>query len=92
MLRSSTCGTDTTETGADVTWTGDSTAFGQSATDADIGMGLVVSGGVRGALAGREVDGAAGLVLGNRTPSYWTPFISMQTISWGSPVSAFTRN
>lgn len=71
-------------------WTGEAIGFAQSASDAEIaGIG---SGGVRGALAGRAVDGTAErLLLGNRTPSYWMPFISMQTISCGSPVLALTR-
>lgn len=91
MLRSSTCGTDTTDIGAADTFVGDSMDFGQSVAETE--MVGVVSGGVRGALAGsRAVDGVEGLVLANRTPSYWTPFISMQTINWGSPVSAFTGN
>lgn len=95
MLRSSTCGTDTTGTAAAAaaaaaatTRTGDASDFGTSATDVVGG----ISGGVSGALAGRTVDGTAGLVLANRTPSYWTPFISRQTISWGSPVSVLAGN
>lgn len=52
----------------------------------------VVSGGVRGALEGSVIEGTAGLVFGNRTPSYWMPFISMHTINCGSPVSAFTKS